>query len=68
MNGLQNLYDGTCDWKIGAQRRAFKQLYGDYQKFNCTCNSGRQVKEVCRSQRSTANSVFDGCIGLSQTV
>ena len=68
MDGLQNLCDGTCDWKIEALHRAFKQLYGDYEKFNCTCNSWRQFKEASRSQLSTASSVFDGFIGLSQTV
>ena len=68
MDGLQNSFDGSCGRKIGALRRAFKQLYDDYQKLNCTCNSWREVKEACRSQRSTVSSVFHGCIGFSQTV
>ena len=46
MDRLQNSCDGTCDWKIWALLRAFKQLCGDYQKFTSTCTVEGKLKKL----------------------
>ena len=49
MDGLQNSCDGTCDWKIKALRRAFKQLYGDYKNLTARATVEGKLKKLAEA-------------------